>query len=94
MRSPSPDMSAVANLISKVLSEKSYYGYGSTQATVMALQAIVAYSKLTSRISENPQITFTLNETEAMADSSLFAVIQEGKNVFGIQYKEQGSAII
>ena len=93
MRAPSPDMAAVATLISKILSEKSYYGYGSTQATVMALQAIVAYSKLTGRMSENPQIKFTMNGTEAMADSSLSAIVQEGKNEFGIQYKEHESAV-
>jgi TonB-dependent SusC/RagA subfamily outer membrane receptor len=93
MRGPSPDMGTVSNLISRILSEKSYYGYGSTQSTVMALQAIVAYSKLTGRMSENPQITFTMNDTEAMADSSLSAVVQEGKNVFGVQYKENGGGI-
>jgi alpha-2-macroglobulin-like protein len=93
MRGPSPDMVVVSNLISRILGEKSYYGYGSTQATVMALQAIVAYSKLTSRVSENPRITFMMNNTDATADSSLSAVVQEGKNVFGVQYKEQGVGI-
>ena len=93
MRAPSPDMGVVANLISRILGEKSYYGYGSTQATVMALQAIVAYSKIIGSISENPQITFTMNDTETMGDSSLPALVQEGKNVFGVQYKEQGGSI-
>jgi len=88
MRMPSPDMEVVRNLIARIMGDKSYYGYGSTQATVMALQAIVAYSKHISRVSENPRITFTMNDTEIMADSSLSPVIQEGKNVFGIQYKE------
>jgi len=93
MRSPSPDMGMVATLISKILSEKSYYGYGSTQATVMALEAIVAYSKLTGSMSENPQITFTMNDTNATTDSSLTGIVQEGANVFGIQYHERGNAM-
>ncbi|HSC38257.1 MAG TPA: alpha-2-macroglobulin family protein, partial [Chitinophagaceae bacterium] len=34
MREPNPSIGAVAEAISKILGEKTYYGYGSTQATV------------------------------------------------------------
>ncbi|AEV97489.1 hypothetical protein A4D02_30685 [Niastella koreensis] len=90
MRQPSPDMGILNNLIARILKEKSYYGYGSTQATVMALQAIVAYSKLIGRLSENPQITFTMNDIDVKGDSALPAIVQEGKNVFSVQYQENG----
>ncbi len=93
MREASPDVAAVATLISKVLAEKSYYGYGSTQSTVLALQAIVAYSKLTGKMSENAQINFTMNDTVAVAENDLSATVQEGKNVFAVQYNNSRSAI-
>lgn len=93
MRETAPDLGAVANLISKILGEKSYYGYGSTQATVLALQAIVGYSKLTGRISENPQITFTMNNAVTAADSALTAQVHEGENVFSIDYASRRSAV-
>jgi hypothetical protein len=43
------NVGAIADLISRILAEKSYYGYGSTQSTVLALKAIVEYSKLTGK---------------------------------------------
>ncbi|WP_166437242.1 TonB-dependent receptor plug domain-containing protein [Niastella caeni] len=86
MRESSADLNAVANLISRILAEKSYYGYGSTQATVLALQAIVTYAKLSGRMAENPQITFTMNDTMAVAESDLSATVHEGRNVFAVQY--------
>jgi TonB-dependent SusC/RagA subfamily outer membrane receptor len=93
LREPSPEVATIANLISRILSEKSYYGYGSTQSTVLALQAIVAYSKLTSRIAENTQINFTMNDTAAVAESDLTATLREGTNVFAIQYQQNGQPI-
>ncbi len=93
MRAPPAEIGIIANLITKVLGEKSYYGYGSTQATVLALKAIVEYSKLIGKVSENPQITFIMNETTVGTGSIFNAVVNEGKNVFGIQYQEQASAV-
>ncbi|HEX6431079.1 MAG TPA: TonB-dependent receptor plug domain-containing protein [Niastella sp.] len=93
MREPLPDVAAVVNLISKILAEKSYYGYGSTQSTVLALQAIVAYSKLAGRMTENTQINFTMNDTAAIAETDLSATVQEGKNVFAVQYNSSRNAI-
>lgn len=93
MREQSYDIGLIAQLITRILDNKSYYGYGSTQATVLALKAIVEYSKLTGKINENPQITFTMNNNTVSADSTLTAVVREGKNVFGVQYGDKTSAI-
>jgi TonB-dependent SusC/RagA subfamily outer membrane receptor len=93
MREQSADIGIISQLVTRILENKSYYGYGSTQATVLALKTILEYSKLTGKMSENPQITFTMNKNIAATDSTLAAVVQEGKNVFGIQYGEQTSAI-
>jgi hypothetical protein len=93
MRAPQPDMGLVAILVTRILGGKSYYGYGSTQATVLALQAIVAYSKFMDRMSEDPQVSFMMNDTEATTDSSFAAMVHEGKNAFGVQYNERDNGI-
>ena len=59
LRANQPDMGRVANLLSKILGEKSYYGYGSTQATVLALKAITAYGRLAGKVAGETEIDFT-----------------------------------
>lgn len=44
-REKSPDLSTLANIISSILSCKTYNGYGSTQATILTLRALVEYKK-------------------------------------------------
>jgi hypothetical protein len=93
MRETTPDIGAISNMITRILGEKSYYGYGSTQATVLALKAIVEYAKLTGKLSENPQISFTMNNTGVTTDSIITSVMQEGQNEFGIQYADNRKGV-
>ncbi len=93
MKAPTPQVAKVANLISRILAEKSYYGYGSTQSTVMALKAIVAYSKLVGRISEDAPVNFTLNNKAITADKSIAENLQEGSNSFAVNYSQKDKAI-
>lgn len=93
MRKSSPDIGAIANTISKILTEKSYYGYGSTQATVLALNAIVEYSKLTSRIATDTEINFITNNTTVSGNKRIESELQEGKNMFSTQYTQQDNNI-
>lgn len=93
MKAPMPQVAKVANLISRILAEKSYYGYGSTQSTVMALKAIVAYSKLVGRISEDAPVNFTLNNKAITADKSIAENLQEGSNNFTVNYSQKDKAI-
>lgn len=93
MKAPSPQMVKVADLISKILAEKSYYGYGSTQSTVMALQAIVEYSKLTGRISEDAPVYFSINNKPAVADRAVTENLQEGNNNFTVNYMQKDKTV-
>ena len=88
MREASPNIGTIANLITRILSEKSYYGYGSTQSTVLALKAIVEYSKYTGRISENLQIDFIVNSRPVNGNEEVLQKLQEGANDFKVQYAE------
>jgi TonB-dependent SusC/RagA subfamily outer membrane receptor len=93
MREPSPDIASIANLISKILSEKAYYGYGATQATVLALQAIVEYSKLTSKVTDDIQVDFTMNSKKVNESKNIEGELHEGNNLFIVQYGQQNRTI-
>ncbi|WP_207534439.1 TonB-dependent receptor plug domain-containing protein [Desertivirga arenae] len=88
MRQKNPDIALVAELISKVLNEKSYYGYGSTQATVMALEAVVEYAKLSQKQLVNNDVNFVLNGHQVKENDELAKYILEGKNSFEVSYKD------
>jgi alpha-2-macroglobulin-like protein len=92
LKAPNPDLGKVAVLISKIMGEKSYYGYGSTQATVMALQAIVAYSKFVSKVSADAPVSFTMNNN--IVDNNILKQnVKEGDNYFTVNYPRQDQAI-
>ena len=89
MREAKPNVGSIANLISRILAEKSYYGYGSTQSTVLALKAIVEYSKLTGRVSENATIDFIVNGKSINGNNDVEENLNEGTNKFAVNYKKQ-----
>lgn len=93
MKVPSPQVGKVADLISRILAEKSYYGYGSTQSTVMALKAIVEYSKLIGHISEDAPVNFTINNKTVTVDKPVTENLQEGNNNFTVNYTQKDKAI-
>lgn len=88
-REQHPDMVAIAIAISKILSEKVYYGYGSTQATVLALNAIVEYVKLKGRAESSGTISFHLNNEPLEAARSFSDAVKTGSNTFAVQYSGQ-----
>lgn len=93
MRKPQPDIALVADIISKVLGEKSYYGYGATQSTVLALHAIVEYSKLRGRVTEEAGVTFTLNNQPVSDNDHVLTALKEEKNVFGARYSREENTV-
>ncbi|MEP6674924.1 MAG: TonB-dependent receptor plug domain-containing protein [Ferruginibacter sp.] len=92
LRSKTPDVGLVADLISKILAEKSYYGYGSTQATVMALNAVVEYAKLAGKMSADCKINFTMNQ-KSITTGLLTDNLKEGANSFSVQYNKEKETI-
>jgi alpha-2-macroglobulin-like protein len=93
MRAPSPQLGRVADLISRILGEKSYYGYGSTQSTVLALKAIVEYSKLIGHIAEDIPVNFTLNNKTVTLEKTVTENLQEGNNNFTINYTQKDKTV-
>ncbi|MGG9964179.1 TonB-dependent receptor plug domain-containing protein [Ferruginibacter sp. SUN106] len=93
MKAPSPQLGRVSDLISRILGEKSYYGYGSTQSTVLALKAIVEYSKFLGHINEDVPVNFTLNSKTVTVDKPITENVQEGNNNFTVNYTEKDKTV-
>jgi TonB-dependent SusC/RagA subfamily outer membrane receptor len=93
MREKEPAIGTIAEVVATLLGSKSYYGYGSTQATVLALHAIVEYAKLTNKVSKASEVLFTLNSNSINDSSDVAGGLQQGKNVFGIAYAHEKEAI-
>ncbi|SIN66110.1 TonB-dependent outer membrane receptor, SusC/RagA subfamily, signature region [Chitinophaga niabensis] len=91
MRDPSPRIGEVAGIISKVLGQKSYYGYGSTQATVLALEAIVAYSKLAGQRPDDFRLDFSLNGATVQPGAQ--HAFREGKNAFHAHFANEKETV-
>jgi uncharacterized protein YfaS (alpha-2-macroglobulin family) len=87
-REKNPRIGLIAEIVSGILSEKSYYGYGSTQATVLALEAVVEYSKLVGQISAGTSVGFTLNTKILQPGKNVEANFREGENSFSVQYSD------
>jgi uncharacterized protein YfaS (alpha-2-macroglobulin family) len=89
LRDPAADLAEVANLLSKILAEKTYYGYGATQATVLALQAIVEYSKRIGSITDNMDVNFMVNQQKIGEGGKHEKWIREGENTFHVAYSNE-----
>lgn len=87
LRSQQPDMAKAAALLSSIMAEKNYYGYGSTQSTVLALQAVLAYSKMAGKQAAANDIEFTLNNKKITTGNLPI----DGVNSFNVQYKSNGN---
>ncbi len=86
MRNKTPDIGKIASLITNILAQKSYYGYGSTQATVLALQAVTEYSLLIGSEVNTDEMTFTLNGKTILPKDDPTTDLKEGTNTFTVEY--------
>lgn len=93
MRQPQPDMERIATLLSQLMASKTYYGYGATQATVLALKAIVEYSKIANTNLKDTDVLFTLNDKKTMSSRDVETTLQEGKNSFSVVYDKGGKGV-
>lgn len=93
LRQANPDLVTVSSVISSILSEKSYYGYGSTQATVFALNAIVEFIKKTGEANEKNAVTFSMNNAATNPGKVEPGRMKEGVNSFTAAYSSTKAKI-
>lgn len=91
-------------LVKFIASNNRFGGYGNTQATVMALKALVAYTKFTSNIAEdgvleiaiNNEVTKSIayhkNQKKGIVLNNLGTYFGKGKQTLGISFKETTNA--
>ena len=85
MRNSNADIATVALLINDIVNQKQYYGYGSTQATVLALQAVLEYGKLVNNSNRNKEVQFTINN-QLVTNRNNVANLATGANTLKVQY--------
>ncbi len=61
LKSPQPDPAALQKLIGFLVGSRSYGGFGSTQATILALQAVTGFTRFSKRTDEGGKIELYLN---------------------------------
>lgn len=88
-REKQPDLAVMANLIADILKEKTYYGYGSTQATVLALKALVEFQLLVGEKAAKAGMLITLNNEPVTPATDLAPLIREGENAFTVHYPDE-----
>ena len=93
LRDTRPDMGVVSELISRILANKSYYGYGSTQGTVLALQAVTEYTRQAGELAKSTDIRFSVNGHTVSPDDSIAAFLRQGPNTFAVEYPDQERGI-
>lgn len=93
MRHQQPETGLIAHLISSILSEKTYYGYGSTQATVLALKAITEFGRLRGKQEAAGTMEFSLNSQNFQPADSLNGLMKTGENEFSVRYNKEGNGI-
>lgn len=92
-REKTPDLPAIANIISRILREKTYYGYGSTQATILALQAIVEYRRLMGEMAAASKMEIKVNNKTTLAGRDVITNIKEGDNTFSVTYANEKETV-
>ncbi|PWV45877.1 TonB-dependent receptor plug domain-containing protein [Chitinophaga sp. S165] len=92
-RVKSPDLGEIAKMVSRILSEKTYYGYGSTQATILALQAIVEYRRLIGEVAAASKMEIKVNNKATLAGKDVITNIKEGDNTFSVIYTNEKETI-
>ncbi|WP_198673802.1 alpha-2-macroglobulin family protein [Chitinophaga alhagiae] len=60
-REKKPELPLMAELMTDIMRCKSYFGYSSTQATVLALNAVIAYARVFGKAAAETDIRFLLN---------------------------------
>jgi hypothetical protein len=94
-----------ANKAVEVLQKsKDYYGYGSTQGTVLALKALLKHANLSKRADESGEVAVIINGKEAhrvayvagqreITIPALSKYVAEGKNTIEVKYEKTKTAI-
>ncbi|MDF2193651.1 TonB-dependent receptor plug domain-containing protein [Paraflavitalea sp. CAU 1676] len=87
------ELPTLYGVLSEILKRKSYYGFGSTQGTVLALQALVSYHEFRKRADNETKVHITLNKQTVVPGTMSPLLLRAGKNEFSVKYSDDSSYI-
>jgi TonB-dependent SusC/RagA subfamily outer membrane receptor len=105
LKSKNLNWSSINKSVNYLIKSRSYGGFGSTQATIIALKALKEYAIASKITAENGTIEVTINETNTttysykkgdkgkIAIGALEKYLREGKNKVLIRYLETNSPL-
>lgn len=85
-REKEPRIDKMTLLLEKILKKKSYYGYGSTQGTVLALQAMTAFASRVGDVAAGTDVHFALNGEEIKPGIFTPAKTDDQPQAFAVKY--------
>lgn len=94
LRSPQPNMEAIATQLKTIRSLRSYQGYGSTQSTALALNAITTYQLALRRQTMGITASFLLNGQDIKDNGNLNSLLHNGDNNFAVAYHDKNDPSI
>ena len=105
MKSQKSNWSELEKSVSFLIKSRSNGGFGSTQATILALKALTEYSKLSAKISGDGEIEIIINGDKAIniqykkgdkgkiTLTGLEKYLKEGENEVAVKFKNSESAL-
>jgi TonB-dependent SusC/RagA subfamily outer membrane receptor len=80
------DQLKIAEIADELISYNGYYGFGSTQATALALETLSDFFAKNEKLYGVDKPTITLNNVKIKADNSVASAFRKGENDLNIEY--------
>lgn len=80
------DQLKIAEIADELISCNGYYGFGSTQATALALETLSDFFAKNEKLYGVDKPTITLNNAKIKADNSVSSAFRKGENDLNIEY--------
>lgn len=80
------DQLKIAEIADELISYNGYYGFGSTQATALALETLSDFFAKNKKLYGVDKPTITLNNAKIKADNSVASAFRKGENDLNIEY--------
>ncbi|MEC3875596.1 TonB-dependent receptor plug domain-containing protein [Chryseobacterium salviniae] len=80
------NMLKLTEIADELINSNGYYGFGSTQATTLALEALSKFFAENEKLYGTEKPFITINNAEVKANNSLVSAYKTGKNLISINY--------
>ncbi|WP_300685976.1 TonB-dependent receptor plug domain-containing protein [Chryseobacterium sp.] len=79
----------IAEVVDKLIGYNGYYGFGSTQATSLAIQALTDFYSKNEKLYGNESPVIIINKANVFSDISISSAYKSGENEIGVHYPSQ-----